>query len=336
MWAFQRSPKRKKQDKKKGRTVEETAVGATTAAQTGNLATADTQYDTAHTTTSATTLETSSVYVDIPVQKVGLSLPKQKPSRKRESPRKPPTQTRKLASRPVHEKSLIEMAAKVRRRKSRDTPKSARSTQRSVDEDPFPQPAPPGKKGKKKPKKQKQEEAFVPRIDSAFLLPDTEGPEVFGDRSIEMGVRPTGNTLPGSGLPVVKGNKDNDGMLLDETDDDLVMNAAVLIDVLENRLKLVPMPDIEIVLDPMEETTVLAARDKSCYTKDVIFGNTVRSMVNLNDREDASQKCGNVQQSVRTRRCSYLALAAQAVPAITVGATAGSRTPTVRPRVMYL
>lgn len=136
----------------------------------------------------------------------------------------------------------------------------------------------------------------MPRIDSAFLLPDTEGPEVFGDRSIEMGVRPTGNTLPGSGLPVVKGNKDNDGMLLvggqpfwastiapDETDDDLVMNAAVLIDVLENRLKLVPMPDIEIVLDPMEETTVLAARDKSCYTKDVIFGNTVRSMVNLNE-----------------------------------------------------
>lgn len=57
-------------------------------------------------------------------------------------------------------------------------------------------------------------QAFVPRIDSAFLLPDTEGPEVFGDRSIEMGVRPTGNTLPGSGLPVVKGNKDNDGMLL--------------------------------------------------------------------------------------------------------------------------
>lgn len=32
----------------------------------------------------------------------------------------------------------------------------------------------------------------------------------------------------------------------------------------------------------MEETTALAARDSSCYTKEVIFGNTVRSMVNLN------------------------------------------------------
>ncbi|KAK6041007.1 hypothetical protein COOONC_21488 [Cooperia oncophora] len=31
----------------------------------------------------------------------------------------------------------------------------------------------------------------------------------------------------------------------------------------------------------MEETTVLAARDASCYTRDVLFGNTVRSMVNL-------------------------------------------------------
>ncbi|VDL85937.1 unnamed protein product, partial [Nippostrongylus brasiliensis] len=69
----------------------------------------------------------------------------------------------------------------------------------------------------------------------------------------------------------------------DETDDELVMNAAVLIDVLENRLKLQPMPDIEIVLDPMEETTVLAARDRTCYTKEVLFGNTVRSMVNLNE-----------------------------------------------------
>ncbi|PIO72892.1 hypothetical protein TELCIR_05156 [Teladorsagia circumcincta] len=33
----------------------------------------------------------------------------------------------------------------------------------------------------------------------------------------------------------------------------------------------------------MEETTVLAARDSSCYTRDVLFGNTVRSMVNLNE-----------------------------------------------------
>ncbi|EYC42568.1 hypothetical protein Y032_0526g2938 [Ancylostoma ceylanicum] len=71
--------------------------------------------------------------------------------------------------------------------------------------------------------------------------------------------------------------------LREDTDDELVMNAAVLIDVLENRLKLVPMPDIEIVLDPLEETTTLAARDSPCYTKEVIFGNTVRSMVNLNE-----------------------------------------------------
>ncbi|VDL84623.1 unnamed protein product, partial [Nippostrongylus brasiliensis] len=134
--------------------------------------------------------------------------------------------------------------------------KISKATQKSVDEDAFPRAAP--KKGKKKRgTKKKNEEIFVPRIDSAWLLPDTSVAEKMGG-SIELEVRPTTTTLPGSGLPIVTGNKDNDGMLMvggqpfwattitpDETDDELVMNAAVLIDVLENRLKLQPMPDIE-------------------------------------------------------------------------------------------
>ncbi|KAK6725560.1 hypothetical protein RB195_004089 [Necator americanus] len=207
------------------------------------------------------------------------------------SPKKTRQKT-KLKSRPMAEHSLIELAAKVKKRKE---PKSRPSDKpKSVDEDPFPRPQ-PGKKGKKKRTKLPKTEEFVPKIDSAWLLPEAN---MFGsgEKSVELALQPTANTLPYTGLPIVRGNNNNNGVIImdgqpfwvtnippDDTDDELVMNAAVLIDVLENRLKLVPMPDIEIVLDPMEETTALAARDSSCYTKEVIFGNTVRSMVNLNE-----------------------------------------------------
>ncbi|XGW22012.1 hypothetical protein V3C99_004739, partial [Haemonchus contortus] len=214
--------------------------------------------------------------------------PQAKPTAK--SPKKPAVRKR-LSSTPMREKSLIALATKVRQRKE---PKPS-TRRKSVDEDPFPRAAAAPKRGRKKKGKSK-EEIFVPQIDSAFLLPETCGDIVGVVKPMEVDVRPTDNILPRSGLPVIKGNKDNDGMLLtngqpfwftdmppDETDDELVMNASVLIEVMENRRKLVPMPDIEIVLDPMEETTVLAARDKSCYTRDVLFGNTVRSMVNLNE-----------------------------------------------------
>lgn len=109
-------------------------------------------------------------------------------------------------------------------------------------------------------------------------------------------VPPQQPKLPYSGMPIVTGNKCNDNKLFidempfwwsgdvaDITDDELVMNASVLIDALEGRLKLVPMPDIQIVLDPIEDVTVLQTRDTQIFKKDIIFGNTVRSMVNLNE-----------------------------------------------------
>ncbi|KAL6733055.1 hypothetical protein Aduo_003742 [Ancylostoma duodenale] len=208
-------------------------------------------------------------------------------------PKKATHEKTKLTSRPMHEKSLIALADKVKKRKE---PRPRRSDKpRSVDEDPFPRPQ-PGKKSKKKRTKPPKTEEFVPRIDSAWLLPEANMFDGGEKSSMELAVRPTDTTLPHSGLPIIRGNNDNNGVILmdgqpfwatniapDDTDDELVMNAAVLVDVLENRLKLVPMPDVEIVLDPLEETTVLAARDSSCYTKEVIFGNTVRSMVNLNE-----------------------------------------------------
>ncbi|VDO26929.1 unnamed protein product [Haemonchus placei] len=98
-----------------------------------------------------------------------------------------------------------------------------------------------------------------------------------------------------SGMPIVTGNNCNGNKLFvddmpfwwsdevsDITDSELVMNASVLIEALEGRLKLVPMPDVEIVLDPIEDVTILRTRDKLCFRREHIFGNTVRSMVNLN------------------------------------------------------
>ncbi|KJH46376.1 hypothetical protein DICVIV_07544 [Dictyocaulus viviparus] len=134
----------------------------------------------------------------------------------------------------------------------------------------------------------------VPQIDSAFLFPESLSTcaEITGGSEVGS----SENKLPCTGLPIIKGNNDNNGMIivkeqpfwvtdipLDESEQTHVMNASLLIEVLENRLKVVPMPDIEIDFDPMGETKEIAAQDRLCYTKDVLFGNTVRNMVNLNE-----------------------------------------------------
>uniref|UniRef100_A0A0K0DLI8 BLVR domain-containing protein n=1 Tax=Angiostrongylus cantonensis TaxID=6313 RepID=A0A0K0DLI8_ANGCA len=195
---------------------------------------------------------------------------------------------KRLGSKPILKKSLQKLTMKVLRKRE---PKEGH---RSVDEDSYPR-ARRSKKVKDVKKTQKIE-TFVPKIDAAFLLPETmnAGIEV-AETSVEPAVRPTMNTLPNTGLPIVKGNNDNNGIIIvkgqpfwasevpiDDSDVESIMNAAVLVEVLQNRPKLVPMPDIEIDFDPMKETEELASQDKLCFTKDVLFGNTVRTMVNLN------------------------------------------------------
>ncbi|KAK6046375.1 hypothetical protein COOONC_16119 [Cooperia oncophora] len=139
-----------------------------------------------------------------------------------------------------------------------------------------------------------------------------------------------------SGMPIVAGNNCNDNKLFindmpfwwsdevsDITDEELVMNASVLIDALEGRLKLVPMPDIQsvlfwrtilqkriecefrIVLDPIEDVKILQTRDNLCFKKEHIFGNTIRSMVNLNELsirslQTSSRKSRKVHKRLKT------------------------------------
>ncbi|KAK5967064.1 hypothetical protein GCK32_002133 [Trichostrongylus colubriformis] len=111
----------------------------------------------------------------------------------------------------------------------------------------------------------------------------------------------TGGQLP-SGCKLVHGNKDNGGKLFDDnnqpfwteqakpteadladsnTEDDLQMNAEVAVDVCDGKVTLVNMPTIPVILDPMNELAELKRRDKFFYTRDVLFGNSVRTMINL-------------------------------------------------------
>ncbi|WKY11054.1 hypothetical protein Q1695_002974 [Nippostrongylus brasiliensis] len=110
-----------------------------------------------------------------------------------------------------------------------------------------------------------------------------------------------GGSLP-SGCKIVTGNKDNNGHLLTEddqpfwteqrkpteddlsdTDDDLQMSAEVVLDVCDGKVKLVNMPSISVVLDPMNELAELKRRDSLFFTREILFGNSVRSMINIHD-----------------------------------------------------
>ncbi|KJH46375.1 hypothetical protein DICVIV_07543 [Dictyocaulus viviparus] len=128
-----------------------------------------------------------------------------------------------------------------------------------------------------------------------------ETPKSYGETRGESCVSPPMSTkfetnpqvLSSTGLPCVK-NKNNEGKLFvngvpfwvgnineDVTDEENVLNAAVILEVASGKLSLVNMPDESIILDMYADWTVLQSRDQKCFSKDVLFGNTVRSMVNL-------------------------------------------------------
>ncbi|KJH40368.1 hypothetical protein DICVIV_13681 [Dictyocaulus viviparus] len=189
-------------------------------------------------------------------------------------------QSKNLKSRPLYEKGVVELTAKVKGRKPPKNKKRLGS--RSDDVISYPSNL---KKNRRKEGAETSEEAGQTTI----LTYDTCA-EISELKSVSEKV------LPYSGMPLLTNNKCNDNNLfvnnmpfwwspemLDITDDDLVMNATVIVDFLEKRLKLVPMPDIQIILDPIEDVTVLQARNDQCFTKSMVFANTVRTMVNLNE-----------------------------------------------------
>ncbi|KAJ1361455.1 hypothetical protein KIN20_020715 [Parelaphostrongylus tenuis] len=167
----------------------------------------------------------------------------------KEKPKKSPVR-RKLGSTPIHKKSLEELTSKARRKKG------TKQGPKTVNEDSYPRARVP-KKGEERNKNVEEPKIIIPKIDAAFLLPETTAVDLT-ERSVELDARLTGKTLPYTGLPIVQGNNDNNGLIivneqpfwvpdipLDDSAVEGVMNAAVLVEVLEKRLKLVPMPEIE-------------------------------------------------------------------------------------------
>ncbi|TKR82885.1 hypothetical protein L596_016557 [Steinernema carpocapsae] len=100
----------------------------------------------------------------------------------------------------------------------------------------------------------------------------------------------------GRGLPGKEADEE------DLTDDELPMNADVLVDVHLGTIKLVEMPRKEIFLNPYLDLKILESRDELFFTRDVIFSNTVRSMVNLNDDLTDSEKKVRASKATPKRR----------------------------------
>uniref|UniRef100_A0AC34QGM3 Uncharacterized protein n=1 Tax=Panagrolaimus sp. JU765 TaxID=591449 RepID=A0AC34QGM3_9BILA len=83
----------------------------------------------------------------------------------------------------------------------------------------------------------------------------------------------------GRGKP---GEEDEDEV----TDDELPMNADMILDVHRGKIKLKDMPTVAVMLDPYGKLPDLEKHDNLFFTRDVIFSNTVRSMINLNDETE--------------------------------------------------
>ncbi|OZC09386.1 hypothetical protein X798_03547 [Onchocerca flexuosa] len=112
------------------------------------------------------------------------------------------------------------------------------------------------------------------------------------DRIIPLKVQVTnkdneGKLFDEDGLPFwskfSKVQKDSEKKIEEATDEDLPMDSELLLEVQAGLRKLVKMPKIRVVMDPYAPLDYLKSRDKIFFTTEVIFSNTVRSMVNLND-----------------------------------------------------
>ncbi|TKR89629.1 hypothetical protein L596_013700 [Steinernema carpocapsae] len=86
----------------------------------------------------------------------------------------------------------------------------------------------------------------------------------------------------------------------DLTDDELPMNAEVLLEVHLGKIKLVEMPTQQVTLDPYATLEVLESRDELFFVRNMLFSNTVRSMINLNDDATLSEKKSSQEKAKLT------------------------------------
>ncbi|VDM59686.1 unnamed protein product [Angiostrongylus costaricensis] len=195
-----------------------------------------------------------------------------------------------FVSRPIKETTMLRFVSKVEAKKQAEESGRISAREMKLGDDPFP-----------KPKLRTSKSREITSEASSHLHYARDGPDLHQLKSVpQMPTSYRYGDLP-SGCQLVLGNKNNKGKLIiddkpfwteqrkptDEdleesgTDDELQMSAEVALDVYEGKVKLVNMPTIPVVLDPMNELRELQRRDKLFYSKDVLFGNSVRSMINL-------------------------------------------------------
>ncbi|KHJ90172.1 hypothetical protein OESDEN_09987 [Oesophagostomum dentatum] len=135
------------------------------------------------------------------------------------------------------------------------------------------------------------DEVFTDTSQADFNLPSTSVAEDNLKRELKAACKlVTGNNDNG-GKVIINGRpfwveEDQEENEDSDTADDLQLNAEVVLDVDDGKITLEHMPHIQIVLDPFNDLSVLKSRDGLFYTKGILFGNSVRSMINLSGEKD--------------------------------------------------
>ena len=75
-------------------------------------------------------------------------------------------------------------------------------------------------------------------------------------------------------------------------------------DVHNGKIKLIDMPPDPVVLDPYGPASSMEGHDNIFFTRDLIFSNTVRSMINLND--DLSDPDHIPKRPPPERKCRFV------------------------------
>uniref|UniRef100_A0A7I4YUA7 [Histone H3]-lysine(4) N-trimethyltransferase n=1 Tax=Haemonchus contortus TaxID=6289 RepID=A0A7I4YUA7_HAECO len=203
-----------------------------------------------------------------------------------------------FVSQPIKEHTLQCFISKVEAKKEAKVSGKISNCELKQGNDVFPQPL-QRQKGREVVKDQKETFSLLKSI--------TLSPSMYSGGSLPSGCRP------------VRGNKDNNGKLIDggepfwtkqqkptifdlddNTEDDLELNAEVALDVSKGKVKLVNMPETPVILDPMNKLRVLKRRDKLFYSRDVLFGNSVRTMVNLCSNTKKKKHSKKVRRSLGT------------------------------------
>ncbi|GMS79373.1 hypothetical protein PENTCL1PPCAC_1548, partial [Pristionchus entomophagus] len=217
-----------------------------------------------------------------------------------------------FVSRPIKERSLNKFMERVQQRKENRLKKNSESMQLRESEDAFPTmngavgadnlvdpPGPPTERSDKTDKSEKSEieKRKIGSKDADKIFPDLGKDKKKKSRSGSGSKNSKRKFLSGR-----KKTKDNEifvngrpfwmraGKLTQEekneiTQDDLPLNAEVIVDVKNGKIDLPVLPNIQFKFDAYAPMETLRERDKIFFTHKMLFANTIRSMINTAEQE---------------------------------------------------